>query len=215
MLRPSGVARGGAAPAQERRRGRAGSEDTIAEKDGGARGVLRLLKLVMLEDTAAPRQGVRPASTPKRTLPLSEFQSHSRAHGSVYLRAFSHGPLEGVEREVGAARHFQDRHLAPGAEFRSAWDLARDVLRMTTAPWRSAWIRVVGAHHHAEPVDRAAERDRVHPGMRGRHLATQLLELGRHGLQVAHAGVGDQALAPDGFVDRGLHLAPEAAGRTA
>jgi hypothetical protein len=38
------------------------SEDAIAEKDGGAGGVLRLLNLVMIENTAAPRQGVRPAS---------------------------------------------------------------------------------------------------------------------------------------------------------
>ena len=71
--------------------------------------------------------------------------------------------------------------------------------------------QVVRAHHHAEHVDRAAERDRVHPGVGRRHLAAQHLELGRDRVQVAHAAVGDQALAAERLVDRGLHLAPEAA----
>jgi hypothetical protein len=111
----------------------------------------------------------------------------------------------------GLRATFRHRLLAPGAELGGPRHLARHVMRDHHGAVAVGVDQVVRAHDHAEHVDRAAERDRVHPGVRWRDLAAHHLELGGHGVQVAHAAVGDQALAAEGFVDRGLHLAPEAA----
>ena len=45
------------------------------------------------------------------------------------LRGFSHGALEALEGEVGAARDLGDRLFAPGAEPGGIGDLARDLAR--------------------------------------------------------------------------------------
>jgi hypothetical protein len=108
----------------------------------------------------------------------------------------------------GLRATFRHRLLAPGAELGGPRHLARHVMRDHHGAVAVGVDQVVRAHDHAEHVDRAAERDRVHPGVRGRDLAAQHLELGRDGVQIAHAAVGDQAPAAEGFVD-GVCTSPQ------
>ena len=121
------------------------------------------------------------------------------------LRRLGHGALQRLEREVGAARHLENRGLAPAAGLGGFATSCATSCGITTAPWRSAWTRSPERTIMPKMSTVPPNRDGVHPGVRGRDLAAQHLELGCYRIEVAHAAVGDQALAAERLVDRGLH----------
>ena len=82
---------------------------------------------------------------------------------------------------------------------------------MTTAPWRSAWIR--SPWLTAMPWTSTGDLDLLdpHPGVARADLAGQELELGGDQVEVADRAVGDAARYAQALVDGRVHLAPEGA----